>query len=145
MLNVVFDTVIFVRSLINPLGKFGKVVFQYSSSYQLFVSKPVVIEIMEVLNCPEVTVLFRTLENLDKERVIDIISQAEVVEIFDVPRVSRDTKDDKFLATAKSAKADYLVSEDRDLLDLKEYEGIKIINVETFLKILEDKVHKRKS
>lgn len=137
MLKVVFDTVIFVRSLINPLGKFGKVVFQYSSAYRLFVSKPVVIEILEVINRPEVTVLFRTLEKLDKKRVIEIISQAEVVEIFDIPNVSGDTKDDKFLATAKAANADYLVSEDRDLLTLVEYEGTQIVNAETFLRILE--------
>ena len=140
MLRVVFDTVIFVRSLINPLGKFGTVVFQYSSDYRLFVSKPVVIEILEVINRPEVTVLFRTLENLDKKRVVEIISQAEVVEIFDIPKVSRDRKDDKFLATAKAAKADYLVSEDWDLLDLKEYEDTQIVNAETFLQILEEKL-----
>ena len=34
------------------------------------------------------------------------------------PQVSRDPKDDKFLATAVASEADYVVSEDRDLLDL---------------------------
>jgi predicted nucleic acid-binding protein len=46
-------------------------------------------------------------------------------------------KDDKFLATAYTAKADYLVTEDNDLLVLEEYKGIKIITAENFLEILE--------
>jgi predicted nucleic acid-binding protein len=37
-------------------------------------------------------------------------------------------------------EADYIVSADRDLLDLGEYQGIKIVDVATFLRILnEDK------
>lgn len=142
MLKVVFDTVVFVRSLINPRSNSGKVVFQYSSAYRLFVSKPVVIEILEVINRSEVTMLFSTLENLDRKKVVDIISQAEVVEAYSIPKISRDIKDDKFLATAKAANADYLVSEDRDLLDLKEYEGIKIVDIKTFIRILSGKEFK---
>ena len=50
--------------------------------------------------------------------------------------VSRDIKDDKFLSCAVEAKADYIVTGDEDLLDLKEYEGIKIVTPRQFLKIL---------
>jgi uncharacterized protein len=54
--------------------------------------------------------------------------------VADIPQVTRDPKDDKFLATAMAGEADYLVSEDRDLLDLGEHQGIKIVDVATFLK-----------
>lgn len=137
MIRVVFDTVGFVRGLINPHSFWGKIVFQYSDLYRLFVSREVIHEIFEVLQRPELTVLFHTLEGLDREKIIEIVSQAEVVEIFDVPPISRDVNDDIFLATAKAANANYLVSADRDLLVLKEYEGIKIIDAETFIGILE--------
>lgn len=138
MIRVVLDTVIFVRSLINPLSWSGKILFQYSNTYRLFVSKPVLQEIFEVLKRPEVTSLFHTLDGLDKNRVIEIISQSEVVGIQDFPKISRDVKDDKFLATAQKANAAYLVTEDRDLLDLKEYKGTKIVDTATFLQILEN-------
>ena len=36
------------------------------------------------------------------------------------------------------AKADYLVSEDRDLLDLVQYEGTRIVRAHEFLDILND-------
>ena len=139
MVRVVFDTVGFVRCLINPFSFWGRIIFQYSSQYQLFVSKEVLQEIFEVLQRPEVVFLAKSTTNLDKRKVIEIVAEAEAVEITDVELVSRDPKDDKFLATAKAAKADYLVSADKDLLDLKEYKGIKIIDAETFLHILEDK------
>lgn len=139
MVRVVFDTVVFVRSLINPHSWSGRILFQYSDKYRLFVSKPVLQEIFEVLQWPEVVSSFHTLKGLDKKKILEIISQAEVVEVSDIPNISRDIKDNVFLATAKVASADYLVSADRDLLDLKKYEGIDIIDAGIFLQILEEK------
>jgi len=138
MLRVVFDTVVFVRSLINPYSFWGKIILQYSKSYRLFVSKPVLQEILEVLNRPEITSLFHSIEGLDKEKIIGILNQAEAVEISDLPQTSRDIKDDKFIATAKAANAHYLVTADKDLLDIREHKGTKIINAETFIKILKE-------
>jgi len=43
--------------------------------------------------------------------------------------------DDKFIECALSCGADYIVSGDKHLLKLKEYEGIKIINASNFLSI----------
>ena len=50
--------------------------------------------------------------------------------------VGRDLKDDKFLACAVEADADYLVTGDEDLLVLKEYEEIKIVTPREFLAVL---------
>jgi putative PIN family toxin of toxin-antitoxin system len=55
---------------------------------------------------------------MDTRRVLDLLSHAELVEVADVPPVSRNPKDDIFLATAVVGEADYVVSEDYDLLDL---------------------------
>lgn len=51
---------------------------------------------------------------------------------------TRDPKDDKFLDAAISGSAAYLVSSDRDLLVLEEYQGIKIVNPKEFLIVLEN-------
>ena len=137
MLKVVFDTVVFVRSLINPRSIWGRVVFQHSSRYRLFVSQPVLVEVLEVLQRPELTRKFRTLDEMDVTHLLDILSQAEAVDVPSVPPVSRDPKDDKFLATAAAAQADYLVSEDEDLLVLKAYQGVRIVKMAVFLSVLE--------
>jgi len=54
-----------------------------------------------------------------------------------VPAVSRDPQDDKFLACVRSAGADYLVTEDKDLLVLEEYEGTRICQPAEFIALLE--------
>jgi putative PIN family toxin of toxin-antitoxin system len=136
MVKVVFDTVVFVRSLLNPYNFCGRALFQHVERYRLVVSRPVVEEILEVLHREELRSKFRTLARLDLARVIDILGQAEVVEIPVVGGVSRDPKDNKFLATAAAAGAAYLVSQDKDLLDLQEYQGMPILTCEAFLEIL---------
>ena len=131
-----FDTVIFVRALLNPRSVWGKVIFEYYPHYSLFVSPQVLLEILEVLKRPEISKKYRFVEGMDIKRVLEILQNADVIKVKTIPAVSKDPKDDKFLATAKAASADYLISADKDLLDLKVYEGIKIIDAETFLKLL---------
>jgi putative PIN family toxin of toxin-antitoxin system len=136
MIKVVFDTVVFVRSLLNPHNYCGRVLFQSAAQYRLFLSPPVLREILEVLHRDELTSKFRSLAGMDMAKVLDILAQAEVVEIPVVPAVSRDPKDNKFLATAVAAGAAYLVSQDEDLTDLKDYRGIQILTCEEFLEVL---------
>lgn len=57
--------------------------------------------------------------------------------VLDLPNVCRDPKDDKFLACAVEGRAHYLVSSDRDLLDLRRYQGVAIVNPGQFLLALE--------
>ena len=47
-------------------------------------------------------------------------------------QVCRDRDDDHVLTCAKAAGAVYLVTGDRDLLDLKSWEGIRIVSPRTF-------------
>jgi putative PIN family toxin of toxin-antitoxin system len=50
-----------------------------------------------------------------------------------IKAVNEDPDDDKFVECAASCGADYIVSGDKHLLKLKEYEGIKIISAASFL------------
>jgi len=55
-----------------------------------------------------------------------------VVETSTNVKASRDPDDDKFIECALDAKALYIVSGDKDLLDIKEFEGVKIITAAQF-------------
>lgn len=48
-----------------------------------------------------------------------------------------DPKDDKFLEAAIAGKADFIVSGDKHLLDLKEFRSIPIISGAEFIQFLE--------
>jgi len=140
MHSVVFDTVIFARSLINPNGMWGRLIFAYADRYRLIVSQPIVEEILEVLQRPELTRKYRGLVTRNMQTIIGVLQSADVVELDEIPAISRDVKDDKFLVTATLGGAQYLVSEDNDLLVLGMYEGVRIVNAATFLGILEHDV-----
>lgn len=137
MHNVVLDTVIFVRSLINPSDLWGRLVFVHGARYRLVVSEPVVVEILEVLHRPELARKYRGVARANLQTVLDILADARVIEVGEIPTIGRDPKDDKFLVTAALAGADYLVSEDQDLLVLREYEGMHIVDGATFLDLLD--------
>lgn len=63
---------------------------------------------------------------------------AEVVPLLPepYPEIGRDRKDDFLIAHGVIAGADYLVSWDKDLLDLKEIEGVQIVAPPEFLQVL---------
>jgi putative PIN family toxin of toxin-antitoxin system len=136
-MRVVFDTVVFVRALINPYGLWGRLVFGFPDRYELVLSEPIIREILEVLYRPEIVRKYRSVANRDLATIIELLGAVELVEPATTPSTSRDPKDDKFLATARAARARYLVSEDADLTDLKEYEGTLIVPARTFIEILE--------
>jgi putative PIN family toxin of toxin-antitoxin system len=58
--------------------------------------------------------------------------------------VQDDPDDNKFIECALEGKADYIVSGDTHLLNLKEYEGMKIINASEFLTVFYKKSHSGK-
>ncbi len=113
-------------------------VFEHAEHYQLFLSPPLVQEILEVLNRPAIRRKYRTIVGRGMEELLELFGQADVVEIAEIPPVSRDPKDDKVLATAQAAQVDYIVSEDQDLLTLKQHDGIRIIDAATFLQVLDE-------
>ena len=63
----------------------------------------------------------------------DIVSSLPEVRV-----VKRDPKDDMIIACAVAVQADYIVSRDLDLLDLKTYQGIQIVPPEDFIHHLRD-------
>src|SRR5947209_561345 len=85
MIRVVFDTVVFVRSLLNPRSIWGQLVFQHFAQYRLFVSQPVVLEILEVLQREELTRRFQRLPGRNRRTVIEMLAQAEVAEVTAIP------------------------------------------------------------
>jgi uncharacterized protein len=137
MLRVVLDTVIFVRALINPTGRWGTILFDYADCYSLVVSPPLLAELLEVLARPRVRRKFTQLGGRWEERILELLAEQELVELASIPSVARDPNDDKFLATAVAGRATYVVSEDEDLLVLGEYQNVKIIDGLAFIHILE--------
>lgn len=50
--------------------------------------------------------------------------------------VCRDRDDDKFIETAIAGNCQYIVSGDKDLLDIKTYQAVQIVQPATFLQLI---------
>lgn len=105
----------------------------------ILVTSPLILEeVGDVINRDRVVKLTK-MSSAERTDFMDkLIERSDVTAGMQLSQlISRDVKDDKFLACAFEAKADYIVTGDEDLLDLKEYEGIKIVTPREFLKVLD--------
>jgi len=69
----------------------------------------------------------------DRRELENFISDVNVIEVrHRVQVIEYDPEDDKFVNLALSANADFIVSSDRHLLDVEEYEGIKMVDPDEF-------------
>ena len=137
MIRAILDTNVFLRALLNPYSRCGRLLDEFAEDYELALSPAIVREVLEVLHRPRLRAKFPQVAQLDIARIISLFEQAQVIEPQDVPSVSRDPQDDRFLACARSAEADYLVTEDKDLLVLETYEGTRICQPAEFIALLE--------
>ena len=57
----------------------------------------------------------------------------DLIEVNSIVTICRDSKDNFLLALAKDGKADYLLTGDKDLLELKKFGKTKIEMITTFI------------
>ncbi len=138
-IKVVFDTQIYLRSLINSRSACGRLVFEWDACYLLYVSQEIEQEILDVLNRLKIRSRFPQITDERVAYIASRLAKAERVTLnqADIEPICRDPKDDIFLACAKVAEAAYLVSEDNDLLVIKQHYDTQILNVAAFLTLLE--------
>jgi putative PIN family toxin of toxin-antitoxin system len=136
--EVVFDVNILVSSLISkgkPRELWLKAV---SGEFQLVLSRRIIEEFVEVISRPKFQ---RYLGERDVLDFLEALStRARIVRTRSRLRIIReDPEDNSILAAAYDGRADYIVSGDRHLLGLREFEGIKIVTVERILELLQSR------
>ena len=136
-MRFVLDTVVVVRALFDPYGWAGTLLFEFSAPREWVVSPDIVDEYLDVVNRPHIRQRFRANPARSVEGFMNRHDTAKMVVPAPIPSVCRDPNDDKFIAAALAGRASFIVSEDKDLLDLGVYEGIERCTVETFLRHLE--------
>ena len=120
----------------NPSGTWGDVLTRFSE-YRPIMSPPIADELLRIVRQPRLKKRFGVLGQPQAiERALQIIALAEVVEPTATPRVCRDPHDDHFFACAVAGNADYIVSEDEDVLAIAEYEGVRTIRAAAFVRVL---------
>ena len=110
----------------------------YSQRHDICSSEILLIELIDVLKRPKFSVQLNRI-NLSSHQIVN--QWLDVIELIDVSpltrAVSRDVDDDHVLACALSAKADYIVSGDKDLLVLNAFEGIPILTAAQAMEVIQ--------
>lgn len=133
-MNIIFDTNVIVSFLISKnfkeelfykvlkLVKLGSIEFFYSS--QTFQ------ELLETIKIPKI----QTRLNKNTARFLaDYKFLATIIKVTTKVTICRDPRDNMFLELAKEIQADYLITGDNDLLEIKQFQTTKILKPSEFI------------
>src|SRR3989344_7221401 len=131
-IKFVFDTNILISSTLWDGSVAQKLLFKcITENIQIFSSQEIIEEYQKILK--------RDFDYSDEEiaditeKVLQFISL--VNPNIKVNAVKEDADDNKIIECALESKADYILSYDKHLLNLKEFRGIKIVRPEEVIKV----------
>lgn len=136
-MKAVIDTNIFISGVISNKGKCALLIDCWKKGkFDLVTSMAIINEIIEVLNRPEIKDRW-SYTKIEIDELIESIYTLGIITpgLYEVKK-SKDPKDNMFLACALEGKADYLVTGDTHLSEIKYYHGIQIVSVAQILKLL---------
>lgn len=134
-IKAVIDTSVML-SVAFPRGELAKELRNMiaDQAFMLVTSKEIMAELYRVIHYPRILKQFKPLKE-DIDDFIGMVMEKALItrDKYSLQKGSVDSTDDMFLACAMEAKADYIVSRDPHLRNLKHFHGIKIIDVKTFI------------
>ncbi len=134
-MRVVIDSNVWISALVfggNPRLIFTRAV---TENWEIIVSEEIFTEVRRVLGNK-----FSTFSDDFEEFVLVMSSRLTYIKLGKVKiDACRDEDDNRVLETAILGSASYIVSGDKDLLDLRAYEKVEILNPKDFLKIKSDR------
>ncbi len=133
MIKAVLDTNILISATIARGNEFEILGRARDGEYGLILSPDILEEFEKVVSRAR----FGLTKDIIKKIINSIIVIAEIAEPKEKLKViTDDPEDNKFLECALAGPADYIVSGDGHLLNLREFKGIKIVKSKRFLEIL---------
>lgn len=133
-MRVVLDTNVYVSALFWEHGNPHRIIEKaLENEFEVFISEEILGELGKVLKRDfkaSEEFVFRTLNFIKTFAIISDISKRLNV-------IKEDFDDNKIIECAAEAKAQIIVSGDNHLLNLKNYNGINIVNAKEFLGILD--------
>lgn len=139
MVKAVLDTNVFISSLISTDGTCARIItYLFLDRFINFSSTDIIREFKRVCGYPKIS----RLHKLSEDKIDIFIESLKSYSVKVVPKsipdvVKNDKSDNIFIACAYYGNVDFIVSGDKHLISLKEYNGIPIINPGEFLRIIE--------
>ena len=105
--------------------------FLFGEKARLLFSTELITEIQQTIKKPKLKKYFST--NALEEMLSTFQPFIDLIKVENIVTVCRDPNDNFLLALAKDGKADYLITGDNDLLELKKFGKTKIKTITSFI------------
>lgn len=136
-LKIVADSNVLVSALLWVGIPHKLIKLAENKTITIYISLPIIEEISEVLVRPKFMERIKELKTTPEEIVESLLSSVEVVHpAVSINEVESDPDDNKILECAVTANADYIVSGDPHLLELKSFRGIPIVTPRKLIEVL---------
>lgn len=138
MIRALLDANVLISAAVRPGGPPGAIAVALLArqAFELVVSPAIIAEVERAFGQARIRKYFGDPKDAELW-LADIVALADIVEdTGKVAGVCRDPADDMVLAAALEGRADVIVTGDRDLLALEEYEGVAIVAPRMFLDAL---------
>jgi hypothetical protein len=135
--RLILDTNILLSALLSPLGAPAKLLDAWEhKTFTLVTSEPLIAEFRDVAGRP----FFRARLRAGAVELLAAGLQDFSFYCGDLPSgtVAPDPKDSLLLAMAQASQAEFLVTDDKELLSLKQYKSTRIITPAAMVKLLEE-------
>jgi putative PIN family toxin of toxin-antitoxin system len=141
MTKIVIDTNILVSAILTPEGNPAKILkLVLEGKLNLIISPAILGETRQVFNYPKLAKLMEK-NNITRQEIYGFLDKMSRVALItpgklDIDVIPKDPADNKIIACALEGDADFIISGDHHLTDLKIFQSIKIIDPAAFLKIV---------
>ena len=134
-MKIVIDANLFAGALIKPFSNPGRILdLIRENEIELVLSPPIILEVKRILLYPNIQKYHRKTRDEIDTFFEDILMFAWIVEgETKVDVIQDDLSDNKYLACAREGEANFIISGGHHPLQLKKFDGIRIINPKKFL------------
>lgn len=132
-LNAVFDTNVLISGILWRGVPFEMLKWAEKNSLVIYTSLEILAEVNRVLHYPKFQQYIDNQQASPEELFAKIASLCTIIQADQVVKgVCSDADDEKFLSCALAANVKALISGDKHLLDLKQYQSVRILTAREF-------------
>ncbi len=137
-IRAVVDTNLFISGIFGKDSPAGRLQDLWiNQKFELATSLEIMKEVSQVLCYPKIRQGFHPRDEILK-RFFRLVFRKAIMtkDTYTTDRITDDPSDNKFLACALESGADFIISGDRHLRNLKQFHGIKIVDAKTFVEMI---------
>jgi len=139
-LKAVLDTNVLISGILWRGVPFNLLRWAEEGRLQIYTSLEILSEVYRVLYYPKFKQYIENQQASPGELFAKIVSLCTIIQVDEIVKgVCSDTDDEKFLSCALAGNVEVLVSGDKHLLDLKQYQSVRILTAQEFY---QENIHK---